>query len=101
MREFGPEAYFVNIPSSFMDASLKPTSQAQPSESELALNAFLSYSANFAFKGNSTPVGSGYHWSLQQFRFSLGDKYICFCQDLCYGFSPSYLRNSDHVLITL
>ena len=75
MREFGPEAYFVNIPSSFMDTAPKPTADAGPSASATALNAFLSYSANFAFAGNSTPVGSGYHWVLQQFRFALGGKY--------------------------
>ena len=75
MREFGPEAYFVNIPSSFMDATPKPTKDAGPSASATAINAFLSYSANFAFKGNSTPPGSGYHWVLQQFRFTLGSKY--------------------------
>ena len=75
MREFGPEAYFVNIPSSFMDRTPKLTVGAGPSASVTAFNAFLSYSANFAFAGNSTPAGSGYHWVLQQFRFALGGRY--------------------------
>lgn len=76
MNEFGPEAYFVNIPSSFMDTATASTTGAGPSASSTAINAFLSYSANFAFKGNSTPIGSGYHWALQQFRFTLGSKYV-------------------------
>ena len=76
MREFGPEAYFVNIPSSFMDAAPKSTAGAGPSSSSMAINAFLSYSANFAYHTNQAiPPGSGYHWTLQQFRFTLGTKY--------------------------
>jgi hypothetical protein len=75
MNEFGPEAYFVNIPSTFMDTAPKSTTGVGPSASLTAMNAFLSYSANFAFRGNSTPPGSDYHWSLQQFRFTLGSKY--------------------------
>merc|ERR1739841_434851 len=56
MYMFGPEAYFVHFPSKFQDASVSPPYH----------NGFLSYSANFAFHGNSTPAGSGYHWSLQK-----------------------------------
>ena len=33
-------------------------------------NFYLSYSADFA-SGTPNPPGSGYHWSLQQSRFSL------------------------------
>ena len=42
---------------------------------ETYLNAYLSYSANFDYKGAPNPPGSGYHWSLQQMRFRLGARY--------------------------
>jgi hypothetical protein len=58
-KDFGPQAYFVNIPSKF----ISPDGRA----------AWLSYSANFtyaqndpAFTGN--PPGSGYQWCLQEIR---------------------------------
>ena len=71
------EAYFVNIPSTFMDSVPKSTAMALPSASSLAQNMFLSYSANFAMRSaNATPIGSGYHWTLQQFRFPLGGKLL-------------------------
>ncbi|CAK9030455.1 unnamed protein product [Durusdinium trenchii] len=58
LREFGPEAYFVNIPSKFVG-------DFDPKEGTLRL--FLSYSANFAYKKTSPkPPGSGYHWTLQE-----------------------------------
>eukprot|EP00929_Paragymnodinium_shiwhaense_P100045 TRINITY_DN62068_c0_g1_i1.p1 TRINITY_DN62068_c0_g1~~TRINITY_DN62068_c0_g1_i1.p1 ORF type:complete len:496 (-),score=18.09 TRINITY_DN62068_c0_g1_i1:40-1527(-) len=57
MKEFGPQAYFVNIPSKFVDSETKDGS----------LRLFLSSSANFA-AGNVTanPPGSGYHWTLHE-----------------------------------
>ncbi len=39
-------------------------------------NAFLSYSANFAFHGTPEPLGSGYHLSLQQSRFALSSSFM-------------------------
>jgi len=58
-KDFGPQAYFVHIPSKFIG----PDGRA----------AWLSYSANFtyaqddpAFNGN--PPGSGYQWCLQEIR---------------------------------
>eukprot|EP01084_Bolivina_argentea_P068325 124373_1 len=65
MREFGPEAYFVNHPSKFLDTDIDTTSNTY--------TAYLSYSANYALnrgkQGN--PIGSGYHWSLLHARFKL------------------------------
>jgi hypothetical protein len=58
-QNFGPQAYFVNIPSKFIAADGR--------------TAWLSYSANFtygqgdpAYAGN--PPGSGYQWCLQEIR---------------------------------
>jgi hypothetical protein len=58
-KDFGPQAYFVNIPSKFISADGR--------------TAWLSYSANFtyaqddaSFTGN--PPGSGYQWCLQEIR---------------------------------
>jgi len=60
MREFGPESYFVNIPSKFIAKETNPDG---------SLDVYLSYSANFAI-GSATPdpPGSGYHWTLQKMR---------------------------------
>ena len=69
MTEFGPQAYFVNIPSKFMDAVPAGAAAAGKANS---LGMFLSYSANFKFPNSSNPPGSGYWWSLQQSRFTLG-----------------------------
>jgi hypothetical protein len=59
-KDFGPQAYFVNIPSKFISADGR--------------TAWLSYSANFtyaqndpAFTGN--PPGSGYQWCLHEICF--------------------------------
>ena len=63
--KFGPEAYFVNYPSKFMAAEV---------DAEGNYHSMLSYSANFAMDRNGTggvPIGSGYHWSLQQSRMPL------------------------------
>jgi len=95
LSSFGPEAYFVNLPSKFLSAA--PTNPAE-SASWLAKPAapqgspivvpfegatdadvstayysfFLSYSANFAHQlGPANPPGSGYHWSLLRSRFKL------------------------------
>ena len=60
LKDFGPQAYFVNIPTKFISPDGR--------------TAWLSYSANFtygqndpAFVGN--PPGSGYQWCLQEIRF--------------------------------
>ena len=108
LSEFGPEAYFVNIPSKFMglgggvyedtaapfvaaawggDAAATAnnktstfqdrTRPASNQESQGYYNFFLSYSANFAERPTSPlPPGSGYHWSLQQSRFSLSAAFL-------------------------
>ena len=60
MREFGPESYFVNVPSKFVDATLA---------ADGSLRVYLSYSANFAFHDSAKPPGSGYHWTLSELRF--------------------------------
>ena len=72
LSEFGPEAYFVNIPSKFATTQIVRNETSKSSY----YGAFLSYSANFAFvQDPPNPPGSGYHWSLQQFRFVLAQKY--------------------------
>ncbi|CAJ1405166.1 unnamed protein product [Effrenium voratum] len=59
LREFGPEAYFVNIPSKFVGEL----------DQDGSLRLFLSYSANFALKPSAPkPAGSGYHWTLQEVK---------------------------------
>jgi len=62
MREFGPESYFVNIPSKFIAPKVDPA--------DGSLTMFLSYSANFAFRAtkDANPPGSGYHWTLQEIK---------------------------------
>mmetsp|Transcript_88696 Transcript_88696/g.286580 ORF Transcript_88696/g.286580 Transcript_88696/m.286580 type:complete len:333 (-) Transcript_88696:248-1246(-) len=61
MRAFGPQAYFVNIPSKFVSASLDP--------GDGSLKLMLSYSANFAMPGSHpNPPGSGYGWVLQEVK---------------------------------
>jgi hypothetical protein len=66
MREFGPEAYFVNIPSKFADSGTSVV------DGITYYRFYLSYSANFAMQGvTPTPVGSGYHWSLLETRIKL------------------------------
>ncbi|CAE7214229.1 unnamed protein product [Symbiodinium natans] len=67
LREFGPQAYFVNIPSKFVAAS---------TGSDGSLRLFLSYSANFAYHGQPAPAGSGYHWTLQEVELRLGTAQI-------------------------
>lgn len=128
LSSFGPQAYFVHVPSKFMGSISYPktssniatwkakanattvtpqeklttvrtasteslaeaafnelrnnrTAIAEPlTWSELEnykqstasyYNVYLSYSANFASGYSPNPPGSGYHWSLQQMRFSL------------------------------
>jgi hypothetical protein len=99
MPAFGPEAYFVHIPSKFMAgsvvaaaapgagavASAAPGATAPGASAVLPLRAqeaaeqaqaagqyevFLSYSADFA-SGVPNPPGSGYHWSLLQSRIGV------------------------------
>ena len=61
--EFGPESYFVHHPSKFLAQRANTTAKVY--------DAFLMYSANFAFHTGSEPPNSGYHMNLQQARFSL------------------------------
>jgi hypothetical protein len=98
LSAFGPEAYFVHVPTKFMGAetvargaSNGPAQRARDervprgealvapltAEDRTAAaaaasdyNFFLSYSADFA-SGAPNPAGSGYHWSLLRSRFSL------------------------------
>ena len=74
MREFGPEAYFVHFPSKFLASGIEqaPVIGGNGNNYSAVFNGYLSYSANFAFRHGAEPVGSGYHWSLQQMRFRLG-----------------------------
>ena len=60
MRSFGPQAYFVNVPTKFMG-----TVNAS------RYDFILSYSANFASNSAPNPVGSGYHWSLLHCRLNV------------------------------
>jgi len=53
MSEFGPEAYFVNHPSKFLAAKANTTA------SPPTYDAFLMYSANFAFHNGAEPPNSG------------------------------------------
>ncbi len=89
MEKFGPEAYFVHFPSKFAATSVQPAgagggggggSTGGTTTTTTATggfyNAFLSYSANFAFGGIPEPLGSGYHLSLQQSRFALSSSFV-------------------------
>jgi hypothetical protein len=96
ITSFGPEAYFVHIPGKFMggetyesngpvlkarnirvprgESVTEPLSRNDQIDSASYYNFFLSYSADFA-SGSPNPPGSGYHWSLQQSRFSLSAQF--------------------------
>jgi hypothetical protein len=63
MSEFGPEAYFVNHPSKF--------AASQADIHARTFDAFLMFSANFAFRHGNNPPNSNYHMNLQQARFRL------------------------------
>jgi hypothetical protein len=68
MQEFGPEAYFVNHPSKFSAAKADTVNKTY--------DAFLMYSANFAFHDKDImPPNSAYHMNLQQARFPLSDAF--------------------------
>ena len=56
LASFGPQSYFVNIPSSLLDAKG---------------GGFLSYSANFAYHDSRNPLHSEYVWDLLPFRFKV------------------------------
>jgi hypothetical protein len=63
LEDFGPEAYFVNIPSAFLESNASNG------------RGYLSYSANYAegaghFQGR-TPLNSDYRWNLLPIRFQL------------------------------
>ena len=60
LKDFGPQAYFVNIPSKFI--------------SEDGLSAWMCYSANFSYSQkdsifNGNPEGSEYQMCLQEIKF--------------------------------
>ncbi len=57
LRDFGPQAYFLNIPSKFISDDGK--------------KAWLCYSANFAYSKNGlgNPTGSNYSMSLHEIKF--------------------------------
>ena len=59
LREFGPEAYFVNAPSKFVEGEMG---------ADGSLTLYLAYSANFAYDHGARPPGSGYHWTMQEVR---------------------------------
>eukprot|EP00047_Mylnosiga_fluctuans_P007912 m.833 g.833 ORF g.833 m.833 type:complete len:113 (-) comp199_c0_seq2:159-497(-) len=64
MQQFGPEAYFVNIPSKWL-------SPARPAPGQ-PYEAVLSYSANFAgMKDLAYPTDSGYYWCLLPIRLTV------------------------------
>jgi len=68
LEAFGPEAYFVNIPSFTLQPKGGPESKG---------DGMLSYSANFAYQLQQvpvTPLQAGYHWSLLPFRFKLAEE---------------------------
>ena len=58
MAKFGPQAYFANLPSKFLEADGETG----------GLIASLSYSANYSPGHTPNPAGSGYHWSLLRVR---------------------------------
>ena len=96
LSAYGPEAYFVHLPTKFLgnvSASAAPARKravntpvprggavtidmtdaqvaAEANGTAAWANFFLSYSADFA-SGQPNPPGSGYHWSLQQSRFGV------------------------------
>ena len=68
MSMFGPEAYFVNHPTKFSAAKADTVAKTY--------DAFLMYSANFAFHSKGIlPPNSAYHMNLQQARFPLSDAF--------------------------
>ena len=74
MAQFGPEGYFVHLPSKFLSASTTTAKSENGKDAVTFFDAYLSYSANFAeSQAAPDPVGSGYHWSLQPIRFTLSD----------------------------
>ena len=71
MNMFGPQAYFVNIPTKFLATNVTQTVNTSSFE------FYLSYSANFANPSDpGNPPGSGYHWILQHARFSLSQSFL-------------------------
>ena len=73
LREFGPEAYFVNIPSKFLAPAVR---------SNGTLEFWISYSANFACHrgggctGPASPPDSGYSWVLQKVRLMVNKAHL-------------------------
>jgi len=67
LKAFGPEAYFVHLPSKFLGQIVRDGE-------DVYFTFYLSYSANFAGGFSPLPPGSGYHWSLQLSRFKLSQQ---------------------------
>jgi hypothetical protein len=59
LEGFGPQAYFVNIPSAFIEANASDG------------RGYLSYSANYAYHQGFNPLNSDYRWDLLPMRFQL------------------------------
>ena len=67
LAQFGPEAYFVNLPSKFVSPEV-----VTDAHGNRFIEAALSYSANYALRtAIPKPRGSGYHWSLLPIRFAV------------------------------
>ena len=66
LRAFGPEAYFVNIPTKFADPAVRPDGTWE---------FYLSYSANFACRdcGRPDPPDAAYAWVLQRARLRVNN----------------------------
>lgn len=71
LSAYGPEAYFVHVPSKWMGKDFgREEALTPPVASGTNYSFLLSFSADFA-SGAPNPPGSGYHWSLQPSRWQL------------------------------
>ena len=66
-REFGPQAYFVGVPTAFAS----PSVETDPVDGTRYVEVTLSYSANFHPGGSPSPAGSGGGWDLRRARLVL------------------------------
>jgi hypothetical protein len=91
MRNFGPEAYFVNHPTKFL--------AKQADTATKTFTAFLMYSANFACCSGvpPRPANSGYHMNLQLARFNLSS---AFSQRLAAAYATSDNHRREQVVPT-
>ena len=67
-RAFGPQAYFVGLPSAFHGDSVE-----LQRDGSKAVEVTLSYSANFRPTGWPSPIGSGGGWNLLRARLVVAD----------------------------